>query len=94
MATVKRDDLPNEELKMVADNCGMFVAISLCVNMKGISINVPKQPFRELVKSRIWEKYDGTTDSLNKIAREYKYSKRYLYKMLKDHPKKKSNAKE
>lgn len=60
-------DIP-EGMKLVADLCGLDVAVSLLQNMKGITISVPSNGFEKIEKKIILQEYDGTTITLRKLA--------------------------
>lgn len=52
---VSIDDMPSDDMKLVAKYCGVDVAVRLMQNMGGLPIYVPKNPFA-LVVERILKK--------------------------------------
>lgn len=58
--------------------------VKLYTQMKGSQINFPTRLYsKEYVALEAEKTYDGTSDSLNKIATEYNYSERTIRKLLK-----------
>ena len=76
------DDMPNEDLKLVAELCGVDVARSLIENLEGVTIYIPKYSYRHLIKQYIHKHFDGT--NAKKLALELKISERMVYKLLKE----------
>lgn len=85
MINATAEDLPNDDLKFVADAAGMKTALIMVLLLPGTHLNIPKNALR-LVKERyIINKYDGTRFSINKLAVECDLSQRYVYKIIEKH---------
>ncbi len=63
---------------------GMDNVIKLYEHYKGSQINFPTRLFsKEFVLQEAIKSYDGTSESINKIAVKYSYSERTIRKLLK-----------
>jgi Mor family transcriptional regulator len=59
MKEIAIEDMPNNDLRLVAESCGIEVAVSLMENMSGIAIYVPKLGDKLLKKRYIIRHYNG-----------------------------------
>lgn len=80
---LKPEDLPNEELKLVAEICGMEFALVLIQNFSGITIGVPKNALKKVIDEYITNKYDGTRTSQLKLAIECGVTAQYVHLLSK-----------
>lgn len=87
MEKITTNDMPNEDLKYVAQNAGLKQALMLLFLLPGLSIYIPKLALKKLKEKYIMTEYDGTRSTLNRLAVECDYSQRYIYKLLKKHRK-------
>ena len=55
-------------MKLVAELCGLDVVVSLMKNCGGITVAIPSNGFMELEKRIIMNEYDGSTESMQKLA--------------------------
>ena len=72
------EDMPNEELKLIAEYLGIETALDLIENFPGININIPKNAFRRLMKEYIKKKYNGTRASQINLALECGVTAQYI----------------
>lgn len=77
------DTLPNIELEILAENCGLDFVKELMVNGTGNYIQIPANPFRKTKEQYILKNYDGTSKSIIKMAVECDVSVIYIRKLLK-----------
>jgi Mor family transcriptional regulator len=71
------DDLPNEDLVLVAKSCGIEVATQLMVNLQGLTISIPRSAMRKIICKYISENYNGK--NVKQLALECGVSTRYVY---------------
>ncbi|HSA07308.1 MAG TPA: Mor transcription activator family protein [Candidatus Gastranaerophilales bacterium] len=76
-------DMPNSELKELAEEFGIQSALEVISAWAGLIVSVPKQPFRDLLNKYIINNYDGTRASIVKLAKECEVTDRYIYYLLK-----------
>lgn len=68
----------------ICETIGFENTVKLYQQLKGSQINFPTRLYsKEYVTREATRIYDGTSDSLNKIATEYNYSERTIRKLLK-----------
>lgn len=79
---LKPNDMPNNDLKLVAENCGVETAIKLLEHMPGISIYIPKPERTDLVKKYIIKNFDGSTECAKRIALELGLSVNHIYNIV------------
>lgn len=80
---IRPEDMPSENLRLIADFCGVDTAINLMQNMAGINVYIPNTALTQLKARYIKKKYDGTRDCANRLALELGVSINYIYKILK-----------
>ena len=68
LKTITIDDMPNDDLKFVAEEAGLKQALLLIFLLPGITINIPKNGLRRLKEKYIMKNYDGTKSKLNKLT--------------------------
>lgn len=76
------NDIP-EGMKLVADLCGLDVAVLLLQNLKGITISIPSNGFEQIEKKIILQEFDGTTDTLKKLALQLDLNEKTVRGILK-----------
>lgn len=79
------EDIPEGAMRLVADLCGLDVAVSLMQNMKGLTISVPSNGFEKIEKKIILDEYDGTTETLKKLALNLDLNEKTVRGILKDY---------
>lgn len=68
----------------ISDIIGLDNTIKLYENFHGNQVNFPTRLFsKEYVLKQAKKDYDGTSESINKIATKYNYSERTIRKLLK-----------
>ena len=79
-----KSELLNGVYETICETIGFENTVKLYNQMKGSQINFPTRLYsKEYVATQAKKNYDGTSDSLNKIATEYNYSERTIRKLLK-----------
>ena len=75
----------NGVYEAISDLIGFDNTTKLYKHFAGSQINFPTRLFsKEFVLSEAVKAYDGTSESINKIAVKYNYSERTIRKLLKD----------
>lgn len=77
------EDMPNEELKVIASLCGVETAIALMKNIPGVMVCIPSKSLIKLRNKYICKKYDGKKKSIIELSRELGLSERAIYDILK-----------
>lgn len=75
--TLKMDDLPNEDLQLVAKDLGMDAIVKLILNHSGVYIYVPKELKKKLKKMYVLRNFDGS--NAKSLARKLDISERSVY---------------
>ncbi|MDD3149916.1 MAG: Mor transcription activator family protein [Candidatus Gastranaerophilales bacterium] len=91
---IKPDDMPTDNLRLIADACGVETAVNLIENLAGISVYIPGSALTHLKTNYIKKKYDGTRDCANRLALELGVSINYIYKILKTNSEEQANRKQ
>lgn len=89
MRSVTPNDMPNDDLKFVAENAGIKSAMALILLVPGVTVTVPKHALQTLKEKHIINSYDGTKFCLNKLAVDCELSQRYVYQLIKKNIEKK-----
>jgi Mor family transcriptional regulator len=74
------DDMPNEDMRLVAETCGLTVAVKLLKACRGEKLGVPRFGFKRLIDRKIVEEFDGC--NVRRLSSRYGVSKRYIYNVL------------
>jgi Mor family transcriptional regulator len=82
-AMVEPDDLTGD-LALVAQECGLDVAVKLWEGMKGTVVNVPKNGLQRVVMRYVRKFYNGRNAS--ELAVRCGISERQVYAILEDAP--------
>ncbi len=80
---IKQEDLMNLDMQLVAERCGIDVAISLLKNMQGETIRIPTKSFLNLRNHYIKTCYDGTKSSIYNLVKEFDLSEKYIKHLIK-----------
>lgn len=76
----------NGVYEAVSELIGFDNTVKLYENFRGSQINFPTKLFsKEFVLQEAIKSYDGTSESINRIAVKYNYSERTIRKLLNDH---------
>lgn len=82
----KKSTTLNGVYENISELIGFDNAVKLYESFRGSQINFPTRLFsKEFVLQEAIKAYDGTSESINKIATKYNYSERTIRKLLKDH---------
>lgn len=74
---LKIDDLPNEELQLIASDLGIEAIIKLAMKFSGIYIYIPKDLKKKIKKAYVLRCFDGT--NAKQLARKLDISERSVY---------------
>ena len=85
MDYIKSEDMPNDDLKFIAESAGIRSALALIFCTPGLTVSVPKNAFTEVKERYIVGQYDGRKYTINRLAIECGFSQRYVYKIIKKH---------
>ena len=85
MKNITADDMPNDDLKFIAENAGIKSALILILLLAGLTINIPKYSLRKLKEKYIMKEF-----TINRLAVECDLSQRYVYNLIKKKLKAKS----
>ena len=91
MDLIKPEDMPNDDLKFIAESAGIKSALALIFCSPGLTVSIPKNPFREIKEKYIMSQYDGRKYTVNHLTIECDLSQRYIYKIIKKNLHKKYN---
>ena len=83
MKNITADDMPNDDLKYIAENAGIKSALILIFLLPGLTVNIPKYALRKIKEKYIMKEYDGSKFTLNRLAIECELSQRYVYNLIK-----------
>jgi len=75
------EDMPNDDLKLVADCCGVETAIRLLQEMGGVTLNIPKLGGKRLYQQYIKDVCDGSVTSMRRIALHLGVTQSYVEKI-------------
>ena len=82
----KKSTTLNGVYETIADLIGFDNSVKLYENFRGSQVNFPTKLFsKDFVLQEAIKSYDGTSESINKIATKYNYSERTIRKLLKGH---------
>lgn len=76
----------NGVYEQMSELIGFDNTVKIHENFSGSQINFPTRLFsKEFVLQEAIRSYDGTSESINKIAIKYNYSERTIRKLLRNH---------
>lgn len=78
------DDFSSQNMRLLAEQCGIESTLNLMDKMDGIVVYIPsvQKGLMPLLLRYIKENYDGSRDSINRIARECSISCNLVTKLL------------
>ena len=85
------NDMPNDDLKFVAETVGMRQAFLFIFLLSGLTVYVPKNALKLVKERHIINEYDGTRYTINKLAKECDLSQRQIYRIISNHLQRSSN---
>jgi hypothetical protein len=75
------DDMPSGDMKFVAEQCGVRIAISLLKNISGNWIYIPKRDaFKKIVDKIVIDKFNGS--NAKNLAVACRISERHVYDII------------
>lgn len=75
-------DLPNDDIRIVADYYGIDFAVKIMSDMPGITINIPGNGLKKIRNNYICRNFDGTKKSRMALALNCKVTEDYIKKIL------------
>jgi len=88
MENITIEDLPNDDLKFVAQCAGIKAALTLIFCLPGLIVNIPKNALKKLKERYILKEYDGTKLTLNRLVIECELSQRHVEAVIRKNLKK------
>ena len=85
---MEKDKVPtfNGIYETISEIIGFDNTKKLHEAFRGCQINFPTKLFsKDFVLKKAIESYDGTSESINKVAAQFNYSERTIRKLLKNH---------
>lgn len=82
MEYITIEDMPNDDLKFLAENAGIKPVLALIFSSPGLTVSIPKTSFKEVKEKYILSKYDGRKYTINKLAVECDLCQRHVYKII------------
>lgn len=82
MENITIEDLPNDDLKFVAQCAGIKAALMLIFCLPGLILNIPKNALKKLKERYILKEYDGTKMTLNRLVVECDLSQRQVEALI------------
>ncbi|MDD3236833.1 MAG: Mor transcription activator family protein [Candidatus Gastranaerophilales bacterium] len=79
---ITSDDMPNEVFQDIADMCGVEAALNLLTFFAGNTINVPLKGFSKIERKIILQEYDGSNQTIKRLARKLRMSERSVRTVL------------
>lgn len=79
---IAAEDMPNEVFNDIAETCGVKVAVELLYYFAGNTIIVPTKGFRRIEKKIIKKEYDGSNQSIKRLARKLRLTERNIRTIL------------
>jgi Mor family transcriptional regulator len=81
ISAMSEADMPNDDMRGVAHECGVDVAVKLLRHHRGEYLCVPNQhPFGRVADRFVIDKFDGT--NAKQLARATGYSLRHIYEII------------
>lgn len=91
LSGVTPDDMPNDDLKFIAETAGIKPALALIICTPGLIVSIPKNALNRLKEKYIISNYQNSKYSLNKLAIECELTPRHIYNIINKHRKKSSS---
>ncbi len=81
MSNITEENLPNEDLKILAAVIGLDPTIKIMCELPGINIAVPKNATLQAKIDYVKAHYDGTKKSRYELAKMCDLSEGYIYRI-------------
>ena len=88
MKDFTKDQLPGEDIKLVADFFGLNIAIKFLEELPGTLIHIPKTGLNKLRNQYICQVYDGSKESRVRLAQKFGVSEGYIKQLASRYRKK------
>lgn len=88
MKDLTKDQLPGEDIKLVADYFGLNLAIRFLEELPGTLIHIPKTGLNKCRNEYICQVYDGSKESRVRLARQFDFSEGYIKQLISRYRKK------
>ncbi len=75
------DNLPNEDMKIVANVIGLEATIKIMCELQGVNISVPQNATLSAKIAYIQDVYDGSKQSRVKLSKLCGLSENYIFRM-------------
>ncbi|HSA05714.1 MAG TPA: hypothetical protein P5556_00885 [Candidatus Gastranaerophilales bacterium] len=75
------EDLPNEDIRIIADLYGIEFALTLLNDLPGVVINIPSNALKKIRNSYICRNYDGSKKSRMQLALECEVTECYIKRL-------------
>jgi Mor family transcriptional regulator len=82
---IKLEDMPNSDMQMIAETCGVEAAVTLMREFAGTQLTVPTFWHKRVIMRKIVEEFDGA--NVEKLAVRFGVSKTFVYDTLMAHRK-------
>lgn len=82
LKNLRPEDMPNDDLKFIAEVCGIETAIALLKNVPGTNIYIPSSGYSFLMEQKIKNEFNNGI-SPNRLAVEYGTSVQKIREILK-----------
>jgi len=76
------NDLPNEDIRIIADYYGIDFAVKIMNDLPGLIINIPSNALKKIRNNYICRNYDGTKKSRMKLALECDVTEAYIKRLV------------
>jgi len=84
MKNITSDDMPNDDLRFIAERAGLDAALALIFFTPGLIVPIPKNAFKQLKDKYILNNYRWSKYSMNELSIECDVTPRYIYKLIKE----------
>jgi hypothetical protein len=71
-----------DDIRTIIDEVGLEESLRIILALRGLTLTIPKYPFKEARKEYILNNYDGTRYCMNKLALDTELSQRQVAKIL------------
>ena len=78
---INMENLPNDDLKIVAETIGLDPTITLMCELSGMMISIPKRATLKAKVDYVMKHYDGSKKSRYELSRACGLSENYIYRI-------------
>ena len=79
---IKEEDIPKGDLRICSDILGFEKTVEIMLLLPGLTIQIPKKPFKEVKERYILKHYDGSRYCIDKLAIACDLSQRQVYNII------------